>query len=98
MQKRSKLSILAPLAFLVLCFVSYTAKADTVIVTPANLQGWTPFATPNANVAITSTNPRSGNGSIELNTSGANTTAAFTLSGNFGQLSSITNLQRFSFE
>jgi hypothetical protein len=71
-----------------------SAKADTIqIITPSNPQGWAPAnVQPGGSAAITNTNPRSGDGSVEMSTNGSGAKADFQLVQNFGTLSSLTNL------
>jgi len=92
----------APLRYaLALALVASAAGAQEVIVTPTNTQGWgpDPFRMPyNGGVqAITTTQPRSGNGSLQMSVSNndADRTgyARFAAAGtNFGLLSSLTSL------
>lgn len=78
-----------------LALVASSAGAQ-VIVTPTNPQGWgvDPFRAPvTGTQAITSNNPRSGNGSLEMSVlnNGAQRTG-YALFGNFGALSSLSAL------
>ncbi len=74
------------------------ASAQTVEVTPANPQGWAEVGSGGGGLtAITATNPRSGDGSLEINTNGTAGRSRFGLftdprTGGMGQLSDVDAL------
>ncbi len=89
-----KFTLTALLPAVLAMIVSASAvQADTLVVTPSNPQGWTTGDTrPGGSAAITTSRPRSGIGSLELNTNGSAAKAQFQRNADYGQLSNVTQL------
>ena len=95
--KRKTLQAVISLIF-VMAFAAFVT-AQTIIVTPANLQGWTPADTrPGGNVAIVgdANAPNGGNGSLNLITDGTNAAKAQFMHGANLPLSAVASLSYYT--